>query len=301
VDRAPAPALDGRHHAVAVAQLRAGAARQALVVKALEARALVLARRRASGDGGGRRIGGQQPPVSAEDLRAGGTLQDHALDLLAGAQAGQAQVRGPRDARLAVLVVHLQRDRPAERPEDLRRHRHRQVEAPVASLGHAADAHALDPGAALRRPYEACEPGPRIGCAAALVEHQPHPVRLAPHPRGGEALRRAPTHVLVVMTIDEEPHHPSDGRDEHEHDEQRSPGHAVAPAAPPAARLEPGHAGAARRGRGEHGAAAATAHTSLSSVLGGGMRCAPLPAAGWIVHPDRVSRARRGRKRHVHP
>jgi hypothetical protein len=36
-------------------------------------------------------------------------------------------------------------------------------------------------------------------------------------------------------------------------------------------------------------------------VLGGGMRCAPPPAAGWIAHPDRVSTARRGRKRHVHP
>jgi hypothetical protein len=159
----PPVALDRGHDAVAEAQLRPGRAGQALVVQALEPGPAVVARGWAPGDGRRRGVRREQPAVGAEDLGARRAREHDPVHLLARAQAGQAQVRRPRDARRAALVVHRQRDRAPQRPEEARGHDGRQVEAPVALLGDASDAHALDRRLALGGPYEACEPGPRIG------------------------------------------------------------------------------------------------------------------------------------------
>ena len=303
VDRVPTVAPDRGDDAVAEAQLRPGRARQARRRTGARARCrghCPRAARPAMAAVAG--LAESSRPSAPSTWARVGTREDDPAHLLAGAQAGEAQVRLPRDARRAVLVVHRHRDRASQRPEQARRHSGRQVEAPVALLGEAADAYALDGRLGLRRLYEACEPGPRIGCAAALVEHEPHPGRVPPHPRGGEALRRLPTHVLLVMTVEHEPHRPAGRRQHDEHDEQRSPRHAVAAAAPAAPGLEPRHPGAPRRSRGEHRAASATAgHRHLSSVPGGGMRCAPSASAGWIGQGEWVSTGRYGRATHVDP
>ena len=163
VDGVPPVALDRGDDAVAEAQLRPRRAGQALVVQALEPGAAVVARGRAPGDGGRRRVRREQPAVGAQHLGAGRAREHDPAHLLALAQAGQAQVRRPRDPRRAVLVVDRQRDRAPQRSEDARGHDGGQVEASVASLGDAADANALDRRLALGGPYEACEPGARIG------------------------------------------------------------------------------------------------------------------------------------------
>ena len=191
VDRAPGAPPTGPTTRSPKRSWAPGRAGQPRVVLTLEAGPAVAPRRRAPGERRGRGLpasGGRRRRAP----RRGGPRQHDAAHLLAGAQPWQPQVRRPRDARRAVLGVHGQHDRAAQRPEDAGGHGDGHREAAAAGLRDPPDANALHRGRALGRTYEAHEARPRIGCAAALVEQEPHPGRVAARPGGGEALRATP-------------------------------------------------------------------------------------------------------------
>jgi hypothetical protein len=270
----PALALDALDHARAEEQLGAGAAGQTVVEERLEPAALVVAVGRAAGDRGRGGIGVEPATVRAEHRRALGPRQHAPANLLAGPQPRQAEMRRPGDSCSIMLVVHRERDRAAERAEVVRGDDDGHGEGPAGRAGELADAHGGGRGGVVGRAVQAAEARPRVGLAAAVVERVPHGALVAARPAAHEALGGVAAHVRLVVAVDDVVGRPA-GRGEHEHDHKRgAPGHAVAPAAAPAARFQPGHGRAPRRSRGEHRTAATTTHAPLSTARGGGVRCA---------------------------
>ena len=255
--RAPAPRLRGGDAARAEAQLGARAAAEAVVVARLEPEARVVLGGRAAGDRLRGRLAVEAAAVGGEHGGAPRARADRPLHALAGAQAGEPQVRPPAHPDAVAGARHRQRDAPAQRAEQLRAHRDRDRDLAVDRLARAADDDLLDRRLRVGHAVVGREALRRVLRARVGVELGVHRRRPAPLPRRREAHRGVAQLGAVVRALAQ---HVRDGarggEQQHEDDdrEQRQP------AAPPAAGLDPAHAPAARAARGrEHRTLAASA------------------------------------------
>ena len=277
-DRAAALDLHLRDDPLAEPQLGARTTAQAGVEGVVEAR----------GEPGGGRGPRQPAAVSVEHVRARRLAQDAAVDALVGAQARQPQVGRPGDARDVVLALDGEADRPLERAERARAHRHRDRHDAVLRVAGLAD-HDLPRGRGAGRLAVALAEQPRRQLLLRLRRRElVRGVQVALRPGVGEALRgRARRIVRGVARADERERARGD-REQRDDGEDRADRDAPAP--PALHGLEP----ADPAGRGEH-RASATGHPSeiADGARADGCRVAGCHAQTHAAEPPRTLGAHR--------